>query len=87
MPFETEQRKGIPTSIGVTELLVTDNDGTQANATVMARAQILDEDGNPIRWTRQHNIGPDLTAAMRTNLWNVMTAIRNQATSQVIPPP
>lgn len=86
MAFDQEARKGIPTSIGAVEMIVFNNDGTAAGASVMARAQILDETGAPLRWTRQVDIGGDLTATQRTQLLNITNAIRTQATAQVIPP-
>ncbi len=86
MAFDQEARKGIPTSIGAVHMTVVNNDGTAANSSVMASAQILDETGAPLRWTKQIDIGADLTATQRTQLLSITNAIRTQATAQVIPP-
>lgn len=85
MPFTRQQRQGIPTAIGPIQIVLTDNDGTQANASITGRATVLDEGGRPIRETKPIDLGPELTAAQRTAVWNFLTAMRAKAVGEILP--
>lgn len=85
MAYPREQRQGVPTAIGAIQIILTDNDGAQANASIAGRATILDESGRPIREVGPISLGPELTAAQRTAIWNFLTAMRAKATEEILP--
>ena len=83
MPF-TKEKQRTPTSIGLINIMLTDNDGIAANHIVTFAVQVRDQDGEEIT-VRHGNLIQHLTVVQKTMLTNFLVDMRTKAKSEVLP--